>query len=111
MTHVVTEACIRCKYTDCIDVCPVECFHGGELMLAINPATCIDCAACVPVCPSKAIVADKKPEAQRWLALNAQGSALWPPITERRQDFPDADAYKGQPGKYAKFFSDAAQAD
>ena len=85
MTHVVTESCIRCKYTDCIDVCPVECFHGGEAMLVINPSTCIDCAACVPVCPSQAIVSANKPGAQRWLELNTRLSAVWPQITERRR--------------------------
>ncbi len=111
MTHVVTDACIRCKYTDCIDVCPVECFHGGEVMLAINPVTCIDCAACVPVCPSKAIVGGSKPEAERWLALNASMAAVWPQITERRQDFADADAYRGLPGKFEQLFSDRPQAD
>jgi ferredoxin len=109
MTHVVTESCIRCKYTDCIDVCPVECFHGGEVMLAINPHACIDCAACVPVCPSHAIVPASKPEAQRWLELNARMSAVWPQMLDRRADFEDADLYKNQPAKYEKFFTENAQ--
>ena len=111
MTHVVTESCIRCKYTDCIDACPVECFHGGEAMLVINPNTCIDCAACVPACPSQAIVSASKPGAQRWLEINTRLSAVWPQITERRHDFPDADDYKGQPGKFERFFSEQAQSE
>jgi ferredoxin len=111
MTHVVTESCIRCKYTDCIDACPVECFHAGEVMLVINPANCIDCAACVPVCPSKAIVSATKPGAERWLELNAQLSAVWPQITESRRDFADADEYKSQPGKFERLFSEQPQGE
>ena len=111
MTHVVTESCIRCKYTDCIDVCPVECFHGGVAMLVINPSTCIDCAACVPVCPSQAIVSANKPGAQHWLELNTRLSAVWPQIFERRHDFPDADDYKSQSGKFERFFSEQAQSE
>src|ERR1700687_1858924 len=105
MTHVVTDSWIRCKYTDCIDVCPVECFHGGEVMLVIDPVTCIDCAACVPICSSQAIVArskamcaGSKPGAERWLNLNKQLSAVWPQMVDRRQDFLDADEYKGMSG-------------
>ena len=111
MTHVVTDSCIRCKYTDCIDACPVECFHAGDVMLVINPGACIDCAACVPVCPSQAIVSATKPGAQRWLELNARLSGVWPPISERRHDFPDADEYRGQPGKFERFFSEQAQGE
>jgi len=111
MTHVVTESCIRCKYTDCIDACPVECFHAGEVMLVINPANCIDCAACVPVCPSKAIVPASKSGAERWLELNARLSAVWPQITESRRDFADADEYKSQPGKFERLFSERPQGE
>ena len=111
MTYVVTDSCIRCKYTDCIDVCPVECFRGGEVMLVIDPVTCIDCAACVPICPSQAIVAGSNPEAERWLALNRQLSAVWPQMVEHRQDFPDADEYKGMSGKFEKFFSEQPQSE
>ena len=111
MTHVVTDACIRCKYTDCIDVCPVECFHGGEVMLVINPVTCVDCAACVPVCPSQAIVAGAKPEAAPWLELNKRLSAVWPQLLEHPQALADADQYKGQAGKFEHYFSENAQGE
>jgi ferredoxin len=111
MTHVVTESCIRCKYTDCIDACPVECFHAGEVMLVINQELCIDCAACVPVCPSQAIVSAIKPGGERWRDLNARLSAVWPQITERRHDFSDADEYKGQPGKFERYFSERPQGE
>jgi ferredoxin len=111
MTHVVTESCIRCKYTDCIDVCPVECFHAGEVMLVINPATCIDCAACVPVCPSQAIVSASKAGTELWLDLNLRLSSVWPQIFDNRRDFPDADEYKDQAGKFDRYFSEQSQGE
>lgn len=58
MTHVVTDACIRCKYTDCVDVCPVDCFKEGPEYLVIDPDECIDCAVCIPECPANAIYAE-----------------------------------------------------
>ncbi len=109
MTHVVTDACIRCRYADCIDVCPVECFHGGAVMLVINPTTCIDCAACVPVCPSQAIVAATKPGADRWLELNRGLSTIWPQVLERPTALANADDYKGQSGKFELFFNEQPQ--
>jgi ferredoxin len=105
MAFVVTDACIRCKYTDCVEVCPVECFHEGENMLVINPNDCIDCNLCLPECPAEAILPDIEPEAGRWLELNARYSAEWPNITARKDPPADADEHKGEDGKFDKYFS------
>ena len=95
MTFVVTEACIRCKFTDCVSVCPVDCFHEGPNFLVIDPNECIDCAVCVPECPVEAIVADTDlPAAQaQFLELNARYAAQWPVITQVREPLPDADEW------------------
>ena len=96
MTFVVNEKCIRCKYTDCVEVCPVDCFYEGPNMLVINPDECIDCALCEPECPVDAILSeDDLPEDQRhWLELNAELSQKWPNITERKDPPADADDWK-----------------
>lgn len=93
MTFVVTEACIRCKYTDCVSVCPVDCFHEGPNFLVIDPDVCIDCAVCVPECPVSAIVADHElaPAQQHFLALNATLAQQWPVINAAREPLPDAE--------------------
>ena len=92
MTFVVTEACIRCKYTDCVSVCPVDCFHEGANFLVIDPEVCIDCAVCVPECPVNAIVADHELTAdqQPYLELNARYAKQWPVIAQAREPLPDA---------------------
>ena len=97
MTYVVTEACIKCKYTDCVDVCPVDCFREGPNFLVIDPDECIDCSLCVPECPVEAIYAeDNVPEDQReFIALNAELAKQWPPIVERHEPLPDADQWAG----------------
>ena len=96
MTHVVTDACILCKYTDCVDVCPVDCFHVGPNTLVINPNECIDCAVCVPECPAEAIFAEEDvPENQQeFIALNAELSGKWPTITRSKDPMTDADKWK-----------------
>jgi ferredoxin len=101
MAYVVTENCIKCKYTDCVDVCPVDCFHEGPNFLAIDPDECIDCTLCVAECPVEAIFAeDDVPENQRrFIALNAELAKAWPVITERREPPSDADEWKGKPDK------------
>ena len=93
MTYVVTETCIKCKYTDCVDVCPVDCFREGPNMLVIDPDECIDCTLCVPECPVEAIFAeDDVPDAQKgFTALNAELAKIWMPIIERKPAPPDAD--------------------
>ncbi len=95
MTYVVTEGCIKCKYTDCVEVCPVDCFHEGANFLVIDPVECIDCALCVPECPIDAIVSDDDlPEDQNhFLALNAELTEIWPVITEKKPAPADADQW------------------
>lgn len=99
MTYVVTEQCIRCKYMDCVSVCPVDCFYAGETMLVIHPDECIDCGVCEPECPADAIRPDTDPSVQDWLTLNAAYAAQWPNITEKGEPPADADDWKGKPGK------------
>lgn len=101
MAYVVTEACIKCKYSDCVDVCPVDCFREGPNFLVIDPDECIDCTLCVPECPVEAIFAeDDVPEQQRaFIALNAELAKQWPAIIERKEPPADADEWKGVGGK------------
>src|SRR5438552_546600 len=96
MTHVVMESCIKCKYTDCVDVCPVDCFHEGPNMLVIDPDECIDCAVCIPECPVNAIVPEEDvPEEQKkFTALNAELAKIWPVITDAKPGPEDADQWK-----------------
>ena len=106
MTVVITEACIKCKYMDCILMCPVDCFHEGENMLVVDPENCIDCGVCEPECTAKAILQDAEPEAKKWIEFNARYSALWPNITEmERYPLPDADDWKDVPDKLENHFS------
>ena len=102
MTYVVTEACIKCKYMDCVEVCPVDCFYEGENMLVINPDECIDCGVCEPECPPEAIQPDTEPEAEKWLGLNREFSnGAWPNITRKRPAPEDADEFRG-PGRQVR---------
>ena len=96
MTYVVAEPCVKCKYTDCVDVCPVDCFYEGVNFLAIHPDECIDCGACVPECPTEAIFAeDDLPEKwAEWTELNNQLSQNWPNITGKKDALDDADEWK-----------------
>ncbi len=105
MTYVVTEACIRCKYMDCVEVCPVDCFYEGENMLVIHPDECIDCGVCEPECPPEAILPDTDPTAENWLELNRQYSESWPNITRKGDSPEDAEAHKDEAGKFDKYFS------
>jgi ferredoxin len=101
MTFVVTENCIRCKYTDCVEVCPVDCFHEGPNFLVIDPDECIDCALCEPECPAEAIFAedDLPAEYEDYLALNTELSQGWPVITQKKDPLPDAEEWDGKPDK------------
>jgi ferredoxin len=93
MAYVVTDACIMCKYTGCVEVCPVDCFYKGENMLVIHPDECIDCGVCEPECPVEAIVPDTDPAASpEWLTLNREYAALWPNITRKKDPVPEAQA-------------------
>ena len=104
MAYVVTENCIKCKYTDCVDVCPVDCFHEGPNFLVIDPEECIDCTLCVAEGPAEAIFAeDDVPDTLRqFIALNAELSKSWPVIAERREPLADADEWNGVAGKIDK---------
>lgn len=102
MTHLVTENCIKCKHTDCVIVCPVDCFHEGPNFLAINPDECIDCGVCIPECPVNAIVEgdDKNVEnIEFWLDLNTRLSKKWPVITKKKDALPEAEEYKDKTNK------------
>ncbi len=101
MAYVVTEDCIRCKYMDCVSVCPVDCFYAGENMLVIHPDECIDCGVCEPECPAEAILSDTDSRAAAWVELNARYAAQWPNITEKGLPPSDADEWRGKPGKLA----------
>lgn len=96
MTYVVTESCIRCKYTDCVDVCPVDCFREGPNFLVIDPDECIDCTLCVAECPVEAIFAeDDVVESQRhFIALNAELARQWKPIIESKEPLSDAEEWR-----------------
>ena len=107
MTYVVTDACIRCKYMDCVEVCPVDCFYEGENMLVIHPDECIDCGVCEPECPAEAILPDTEDGLEKWLELNTKYSAVWPNITSQKSPPEDADEHKGEKDKFEKYFSDA----
>jgi len=101
MTYVVTENCIKCKYTDCVEVCPVDCFHEGPNFLVIDPEECIDCTLCVPECPINAIYAeDDLPDDQRqFTQLNAELCQQWPVITEKKPAPEDAAEWENKPEK------------
>ena len=101
MTFVVTDNCIKCKYTDCVEVCPVDAFHEGPNFLVINPDECIDCTLCEPECPINAIYPeDAVPAGQEaFVAITAELSREWPVITERKDGLSDAKEWEGKPDK------------
>ena len=105
MTYIVTESCIKCKYMDCIEVCPVDCFYEGENMLVINPEECIDCGVCQPECPIDAILPDTEPGMEKWVEINAQYAALWPNITQKKMPPIDAEDWVFVSHKYPDHFS------
>lgn len=101
MTYVVTDNCIKCKYTDCVEVCPVDCFHEGPNFLVIDPEECIDCTLCVPECPINAIYAedDLPDKLTQFTKLNAELAAEWPVITEKKDAPADAAEWENKPDK------------
>jgi len=105
MTYVVTDNCIKCKYMDCVEVCPVDCFYEGENMLVIHPDECIDCGVCEPECPAEAIVPDTGLGLESWLELNAKYASIWPNISVKREPPVDAKEFDGVPNKLEQFFS------
>ncbi len=106
MAFVVTEKCIACKYSDCVEVCPVDCFYEGENMLVINPDECIDCGVCEPECPIEAIEPESE-ENLRWLEVNREFSQIWPNVTQNKAALEGADDRRDEPGKFEKYFSEA----
>ncbi len=105
MSYVVTESCIRCKYMDCVDICPVECFHEGPNMLVIDPDVCIDCALCQPLCPVDAIQPDTESDMAKWVSFNRSWASKWPQIKEKKTPPPDADDWASIPQKMDQFRS------
>jgi ferredoxin len=105
VTFVVTDNCVKCKYMDCVEVCPVDCFYEGDNMLVIHPDECIDCGVCEPECPAEAIKPDSETGLEFWLKLNAEYAPVWPNITAKRAEPPDAKEFDGVPEKYRQFFS------
>ena len=96
MTYIVDESCIKCKYMDCVEVCPVDCFYEGENMLVIHPDECIDCGVCEPECPIEAIKPDTEPGLEKFLKLNADFAKIWPNITTKKEPPPDAKVLGGR---------------
>ncbi len=105
MTFVVTEVCIMCKHTDCVEVCPVDCFYEGENTLVIHPDECIDCGVCEPECPIEAILPDTDPEAPKWLEMNRTYSEQWPVLTRQKEALPTAETFKNVENKFKDYFS------
>jgi ferredoxin len=105
MTYIVNDNCIKCKYMDCVEVCPVDCFYEGENMLVIHPEECIDCGVCEPECPVEAIKPDTEPGAEKWLGLNAEYAKVWPNITAKKEPPTDAKEWEGVANKFEQHFS------
>ena len=105
MTFVVSDACIKCKHTDCVEVCPVDCFYEGENFLVIHPDECIDCGVCEPECPIEAIKPDTEPGLEKWLAINTEYSQKWPNITQSREVPEENRKHDGEENKFEKYFS------
>ena len=102
MTYIVNDKCIKCKLTDCVEVCPVDCFYEGPNFLVINPNECIDCGLCEPECPVDAIFSeDELPADQiKFIEINEQLSKEWPNITQKKDALPQAEKYKNQKDKF-----------
>ena len=107
MTYLVTDACIKCKHMDCVEVCPVDCFYEGENMLVINPDECIDCGVCEPECPVEAIYPDSQMEdVEPWLEINTKYSEIRPNITRKGETPSDAAEWADVQNKYENHFSE-----
>jgi ferredoxin len=106
MTYIVNDACIMCKYTDCVEVCPVDCFYEGENMLVIHPDECIDCGVCEPECPADAIRPDTEPGTEKWVEFNRKYAELWPVITIKKPSLPGAEEMEKVAGKLETYFSE-----
>ena len=103
MSYLVNDKCIKCKFTDCVEVCPVDCFYEGDNMLVINPDECIDCGVCEPECPVGAIITDSEDIGDKWYKLNEEYSNKWPNITVKKDPLPDAEKYENEENKLEKY--------
>lgn len=103
MTYVVTDNCVLCKYTDCVSVCPVDCFYEGENMLVIDPEGCIDCGVCVPECPAEAI-SPESADLVEWVDINRKYTQEWPVITKQKDPLPQAKEFDGVKDKFKNHF-------
>jgi len=106
MTYVVNDKCVKCKLTDCVEVCPVDCFYEGENMLVINPDECIDCGVCEPECPINAIEPDTNVGAEKLVLLNKKLSEIWPVITKKKEPLPDWEKFKDEKNKLDKYYNE-----
>lgn len=111
MTFVVTDICIKCKYTDCVEVCPVDCFYEGENMLVIHPDECIDCGVCEPECPIEAIIPDTETGADKFLELNREYAEKWPVLTQKKDALPEAEEFKNVKDKLELFSPNEGEGD
>ena len=105
MTYIVKDNCVKCKFMDCVEVCPVDCFYEGENMLVIHPDECIDCGVCEPECPAEAISDDNCDDAQKWVDINREYSEKWPNISRIGDPPKDAEDWNGKENKFEKYFS------
>ncbi|ESQ77563.1 ferredoxin FdxA [Asticcacaulis sp. AC402] len=106
MTYIVKDPCIKCKFMDCVEVCPVDCFYEGENFLVINPDECIDCGVCEPECPVDAIKPDTEDEGTKWLEINTKYAAVWPNISKKGTPPEDGEDFERETGKFEKYFSE-----
>ena len=106
MTYIVNENCIKCKLTDCVEVCPVDCFYEGENMLVIKPDECIDCGVCEPECPIDAIVPDTESNNEKWLELNTKYSEIWPNIIKKKDPRKNSKEHENEENKFEKYFKE-----
>ena len=106
MPYIVTESCIKCKYMDCCEVCPVDCFYEGENMLVINPYECIECGVCEPECPAEAIIPDSDSNSEKQAKINEDYSTKWPNIVRKGVPPADGKEFENIDDKFNKYFSD-----
>ena len=106
MTYIVNDKCIKCKLTDCVDVCPVDCFYEGKNMLVIKPDECIDCGVCEPECPLDAIKPDTEEDAKKWVETNTKYSEIWPNINTKKERPEDWEKFENEENKFEKYFEE-----
>ena len=106
MTYIVDENCIKCKYMDCVEVCPVDCFYEGKNMLVIKPDECIDCGVCEPECPVDAIIPDTESDTEKWLEINKKYSEIWPNINIKKEALQSWEKFENEENKFEKYFKE-----